>query len=218
MSAFKGFQGSETFTAIPDTLFRELIQIISGEGELKVVLHALWRTAHIDTPQHSLTWQDFASAPLGLSPEQVKAGLAEAIEHRILLAVGLGNDSRYFLNSPQGRAAAEALRAKGPTAAEVPSSLPLERPTVFRLYEENIGPLTPLIADALRDAEETYPASWLPEAIELAVRNNRRSWSYCEAILKRWKEEGRGKKQNRRDDQAARQRDTEEKIRKFIRG
>jgi DnaD/phage-associated family protein len=94
----------------------------------------------------------------------------------------------------------------------------LERPTIFTLYEENIGPLTPLVADALKDAEETYPESWLSDAIDLAARNNKRSWSYCEAILKRWKEEGRGQKQNRRDDQATRQRDTEEKIRKFIRG
>lgn len=218
MSAFKGFQGSETFTAIPDALFRELLQLISGEAELKVVLYALWRVEHIDIPPHSLGWRDFSSAPLGLSPEQVKAGLAEAIEHRILLEVGVGIDSRYFLNSPHGRAAAEAIRAGGPAAAEAASSSPLERPTIFRVYEENIGPLTPLVADALKDAEEAYAAAWLIDAIELAARNNKRSWSYCEAILKRWKEEGRGQKQTRRDDQATRQRDTEEKIRKFIRG
>jgi DnaD/phage-associated family protein len=218
MSAFKGFLSSETFTAIPDTVFRELLQLISGEAELKIVLHALWRIEHLDATRHSLNWQDFSSAALGLSTEQVKEGLAEAIEHSILLVVGAGNDSRYFLNSPRGRAAAEALRAGVPAAAEVGSSLPLERPTIFRLYEENIGPLTPLVADALKDAEETYPASWLPDAIQLAAKNNKRSWSYCEAILRRWKEEGRGQKQNRRDDQATRQRDTEEKIRKFIRG
>jgi DnaD/phage-associated family protein len=218
MSAFKGFQSSETFTAVPDALFRELLQLISGEAELKVVLHALWRVEHIDTAPHSLTWQDFSTAMLGLSPAQVKEGLARAIEHSILLAVGVGNDSRYFLNSPRGRATAEALRGAGPATAEVRSSLPLERPTIFRLYEENIGPLTPLVADALKDAQATYPASWLPDAVELAAKNNKRSWSYCEAILKRWKEEGRGQKQNRRDDQATRQRDIEEKIRKFIRG
>jgi DnaD/phage-associated family protein len=56
-----------------------------------------------------------------------------------------------------------------------------------------------LIADALKDAENTYPPEWVAETIELAVRNNKRSWRYCEAILKRWKEEGRGEKQDRRD-------------------
>ena len=38
------------------------------------------------------------------------------------------------------------------------------------------------------------------DAIELAVKNNKRNWKYCEAILKRWKEEGRAEKQDRRDD------------------
>ena len=89
---------------------------------------------------------------------------------------------------------------------------------MFKLYEENIGPLTPLIADALKDAEATYAPQWIADAIELAVEHNKRSWKYCEAILKRWKEEGRGQKQNRRDDQAARRRDAKDKIKQFLEG
>lgn len=217
MKAFKGFQSTETFTAIPDVLFHELLGLITGEPELKVVLHALWRMEKAETSVHWLAAQDFSPASLGLSSEQIEQGLAAATAHGILLAAGSGRNTRYFLNSPRGRAAADALRA-GKASSFEPGYAPLERPTVFKLYEENIGPLTPLMADALKDAEEVYSESWISEAIELAVRNNKRSWSYCEAILKRWKEEGRGQKQNRRDDQAARQRDTEEKIRKFIRG
>jgi len=217
MKAFKGFQSTETFTAMPDVLFRELLQLISGEAELKVVVYAVWRMEQVETPVHWLSAQEISSATLGLSTGEIEQGLKSATAHGILLAVGTGRDARYLLNSPRGRVAAEALRAGEPSPREL-GSAPLERPTIFRLYEENIGPLTPLIADALKDAEDLYPASWISDAIELAVRNNKRSWSYCEAILKRWKEEGRGQKQNRRDDQAARQRDTEEKIRKFIRG
>ncbi len=56
-------------------------------------------------------------------------------------------------------------------------SAPLERPNVFKLYEENIGPLTPMIADALKDAENTFSPEWIAEAIELAVKNNKRSWN-----------------------------------------
>ena len=82
----------------------------------------------------------------------------------------------------------------------------MERLNVFKLYEENIGPLTPLIADALKDAEKTYSREWVADAIGLAVANNKRNWKYCEAILKRWKEDGRAEKQNRRDDQKSRQR------------
>ena len=39
--------------------------------------------------------------------------------------------------------------------------LQAERPTVFVLYEQNIGMLTPMIADELRDAERHFPADWI---------------------------------------------------------
>jgi DNA replication protein len=215
---FLGFGDSETSTPIPDTFLRDLLPDITDAAELKVVLHALWTVEHLDGSIKALSAQDFSAANLGLTAEQVAQGLESALRRGVLLRAGRGNRSRYFVNSPRGRAAAQALdEGKAPDAGAV-SLMPLERPNVFRLYEENIGPLTPLIADALKDAEESFPREWIEQAIDLAARNNKRSWSYCQAILKRWKEEGRGQKQNRRDDQAARQRDVEEKIRKFIRG
>ena len=96
-------------------------------------------------------------------------------------------------------------------------SAPLERPNIFKLYEENIGPLTPLIADALKDAEEIYSAEWIAETIELAVKNNKRNWKYCEAILKRWKEEGRAEKQDRRDAEKDRRQIHRRRIRRLHR-
>jgi DnaD/phage-associated family protein len=66
-----------------------------------------------------------------------------------------------------------------------------ERPNIFILYEQNIGSLTPLIADQLRDAEQTYPPEWIKEAIELAVENNARKWRYVQSILERWRQEGK---------------------------
>jgi DnaD/phage-associated family protein len=63
--------------------------------------------------------------------------------------------------------------------------------SVFSIYESNIGILTPLIADALEDAEKEYPIDWITESILLAVTNNKRNWRYCETILKRWKENGK---------------------------
>ena len=44
---------------------------------------------------------------------------------------------------------AETFAKSGWPEAGSISSAPLERPNIFRLYEENIGVLTPLIADAL---------------------------------------------------------------------
>lgn len=68
---------------------------------------------------------------------------------------------------------------------------------IFALYESNIGILTSIMADTLEDAVKEYPADWIVDAITLAVTNNKRNWKYCEAILKRWKTDGKdsGKKE-----------------------
>lgn len=59
-----------------------------------------------------------------------------------------------------------------------------------RLYESEIGTLTATIGEALNDALEEYSLEWCEAALKEAARNNKRSWSYAAAILKRWKTEG----------------------------
>jgi len=54
-------------------------------------------------------------------------------------------------------------------------------------YEQEFGGLTPMIADAIQDAVTTYPPEWIPEAMQIAVAGNRRSWRYVEGILKNCK-------------------------------
>lgn len=66
-----------------------------------------------------------------------------------------------------------------------------------RLYEAEIGAITPLAADAIRDALKTYSADWIPEAIAIAVQNNARRWNYVEAILKNCKTAGKRPSLNR---------------------
>ena len=61
-----------------------------------------------------------------------------------------------------------------------------------RVYEQEIGALTPGVADALADAVERYPEEWVGDALQLAARHNARSWAYAAAILRRWEAEGRG--------------------------
>ena len=67
----------------------------------------------------------------------------------------------------------------------------MDRPNVFILYEQNVGLLTPLIADQLRDMEKSYPPDWIDEAFTIAVAANKRSLRYIAAILKRWETEGK---------------------------
>ncbi len=67
----------------------------------------------------------------------------------------------------------------------------IERPNIFVLYEQNIGLLSPLLADELKDAADLYPAEWIEAAFREAVQHNKRKWSYIRAILRRWETEGR---------------------------
>lgn len=48
-----------------------------------------------------------------------------------------------------------------------------------------------MIADSIQDALADTPAEWIIDSISEAVKNNARKWSYCQAILKRWRVEGR---------------------------
>ncbi len=212
------FPDSGPSSLLPDVFFRRLLAEIDNLAELKVTVYALWRMEHMEGPFRALSEADFDPRDLGLSADEIRLGLEAACRRGSLLRSEHDAQALYFIDSAQGRSGAQAFAEHGwPDASSIASS-PLERPNVFRLYEENIGPLTPLIADALNDAEATYGPQWVGEAIELAVKHNKRSWKYCEAILKRWKEEGRAEKQSGRDDQASLQHDVEDKIKKFVNG
>jgi DNA replication protein len=200
MSKFSGFTASETFTQVPNGFFH-LLKEIEDLAELKVTLYAIWRIEHMEGNLHALREADFEAKALGLDAKQIQPGLKKAVGRGTLLRATRDSSVVYFVNSPRGRAAAEAFE-KGERQASFESlAEPRQKPNIFKLYEENIGPLTPLIADTLKDAEGLYYAEWITDAIGLAVKNNKRNWKYIEAILKRWKDEGRAEKQDRRNDQ-----------------
>ena len=82
-------------------------------------------------------------------------------------------------------------------------TLHLDRPGIFGVYEQNIGLVTPLIADRLVEALQQYPERWIIDAIDEAVGYNKRSWRYIHRILENWSAEGRGNETNRRDSEGS---------------
>lgn len=194
MTPFPGFTSSETFTQVPDSLIK-MINEIQDIAELKVTLYAVWRIEHMEGNFRAMGEGDFDEAALGLSVEEIRRGLGKAVERQTLLRAESDAGVFFFLNSPRGRLSAEAF-AKGQMKASA-SYVP-NKSNLFKLYEENIGALTPLLADMLKEAEREYPGVWFEEAFEIAVSRNVRNWKYIEAILRRWKENG---KDERRDSQ-----------------
>lgn len=220
MKGFSGFPpGKQRLTPVPNLFFSELLPAIDHIAELKVTLYAFWALTQQDGPVRFLRLTDFLSdvtfiKGLGESTQQATDALLEGIERAVARGTFLhvnvegadGQMDLYFLNSERGRAAVEGI-TKGEWRPwpddEQPVSLLVDRPNIFVLYEQNIGALTPIIADELRDAEQTYPAGWIEEAIRIAVENNARRWRYVQAILERWRLEGKQKPDgiSRRDSQ-----------------
>jgi len=190
MPAFNGFTSSETFTAVPDTFFRELLSQIDDADELRAALYALWLVDHQEGPIRFLRRADFGG---------FASGVDKAVARGILLRVQNEAGEFFFLNSPRGRASVEAVQSGKFNPAQVTVAPPVERSNLFRLYEQHIGALTPLIADMLKEAEKEYPSAWFEEAFEIAAAKNARNWKYVEAILKRWKEKGKDERKNRED-------------------
>ena len=125
-------------------------------------------------------------------------------------------DDWYFMNTDLGRRTLDKIR-RGELELEAVVTpgevrLEVERPNIFVLYEQNIGLLTPLIAEELRDAEKTYPAGWIEEAFRIAVEHNARRWRYVRSVLERWATEGKDSEREKR----GRRWYTKEEYEKFI--
>ncbi len=207
MKRFEGFRdGPVRWVSLPEPFFSEILPAIDDLAELKLTLYVMWALGRQEGEPRYLLETELTADPALLEAlaeegregrEQLEHALERALARGVLLRGRPpgGKTDVLFLNTARGRAAAEGLgRGDWQPAADRGAVRPvhLERPNLYALYEKNIGALTPVMADILRDAEEAYPAGWIEEAIRLAVESNARSWRYIAAILERWKNEGRG--------------------------
>lgn len=208
---FSGFEEENIPTiAIPRLFIEELMRDITDINEMKVILTVFRLLQFGDGRVKYIRLMDLIQDENLVGGlicdgknhlDVIRAALQKSVERGILL-IGTYNElpedeTLIFLNTPLGRASIEAL-ANGQWKFE-PRSVPVfpqppDLPNIFKLYEQHIGLLSPMIVDTLKDAEQTYPITWIEEAIRLAVENNKRSWRYVSAILKRWKEEGKGER------------------------
>jgi DNA replication protein len=214
MKGFAGFpDGKVRSVPLPEPFFAELLPMVDHLGELKVTLYAFWRLGLMDGQYRFIQREDFAGDDLfmqGLSasPRQAGEALDDALERaeargtllRVVVEDAQAERNLYFMNTGRGREAVEKL-TRGDWRPEsfegTVVTLSHVRANVFSLYEQNIGALTPLISEELRDMAEAYPAAWIEEAIKIAVKNNVRRLKYVLAVLERMRAEGRYDQENR---------------------
>lgn len=84
------------------------------------------------------------------------------------------------------------------TDTDIATTTTMTPVTPHRAYEENIGPLTPKISDAITSAMDDYPELYIHEAIKRAVLQNKRSWAYIQGILRGMARDGLQEKTNGR--------------------
>ncbi len=213
---FPGFpEEINSRVSIPEQFFRQALPDIDNLAELKLTLFVFWHFEHMESPFHyilfsSLLKDQQLTQSITKDPNKAEstlsAALRRAIKHGTLLAADLRTESErdklICLNSPRGRAAVAAIQRgewRLGNSPKQPIEIYPQHPNIFQLYEANIGPLTPMIADALRDAEKTYQADWIEDAFRIAVERNKRNWHYIEAILHRWQEGGRDDRKDKPD-------------------
>jgi len=189
--------GSQARTApiyLADSFFTQVLPKIQDLAELKVVLYAAYLAVRKWAPdtrkyQCSVSYQELkaelCSRPAGLDEATLCQALKSAVEHGFMVRsrpkVGDSVEDVYSL------------------PGSICAGLQPAAVNIFSLYEQNIGIITPIVAEELKEAEQLYPPQWIEDAFKEAVALNKRSWRYIARILERWASEGKDSGEHKRD-------------------
>ena len=210
-------------TPVPDPFFNSLLEEIEDLAEWKVTLRFLWllgqkrgQGMYVSEQELLTDWTLLRALSIGGGDpsEQIKHGLTLAVTRGTLIkhSASESPEARYYLlNTEENRRRlangkldfqSGSLTSSEPAATQLPdrSRSGAAEINIYDLYENNIGTFGPLMAQQLAEAEDRYPPQWIEEAFKTAVNENKRSWSYIAAILRRWGAEGRGHQAERRDE------------------
>ena len=203
---------SVSSVSVPIAFLRDVVPAITNIDELHVTLtvfRLLAESGNEETPiaEQSIIADSVLRKTLRTTGStatldaRIFDGLELAVGRNTLLRFLAVSDTReaawYFTNTPVTRAMVAAMQQDRIPAPRIvwdgknAPQVATDPPNVFRLYEQNIGPLTPIIADQLTIAASEYPATWIEDAIGEAVSYNKRNWRYILKILENWRQSGR---------------------------
>jgi DNA replication protein len=177
-------QRETDFISLPDSFFTQAMPKIQDLAELKIVLYVAYLILRKQERPYFVTYKELLSHELmaTMGEETLRQALNSAVEHGILL------HSTVNINGMLEDVYSLTVDSRQPPTVNV-----------FVLYEQNIGMITPMIAEELKEAEKIYPPQWIEEAFKEAVTLNKRSWRYIARILERWASEGKDSGEYKRD-------------------
>lgn len=210
--AFVGFPaGDLEEVLIPARLLTDLLSRIDSLAETRLTIYCYQQFGRWPKEDAWVRARDLRSDPVlldlmsGLSqlhiPQEVlDDALEKALVRNSLLSLALPggddepDDMALFLNTETGRRLRAAMDSTGSASQGAGGVLPvaqLSESEPFRIYHQNFGLLTPVLADQLRNLIEDFPLPWVCEAMEIAVARNKKALAYVKAILNRWEREAR---------------------------
>jgi DNA replication protein len=184
-------QGKTNFISLPDSFFTQVVPKIQDLAELKIVLYVDYLILRKQEPstqrsECSVTYKELKAESCRLSAklseETLRQALNSAVEHGALL------HSTLNING-----VLEDVYSLTADSYQSPAT------NIFALYEQNIGIITPMITEELKEADKLYPPRWIEEAFKEAVALNKRSWKYIARILERWASEGKDSGEHKRN-------------------
>ena len=214
---FSGFPDRVEVTPIPNLFFTVAMSQIKDLTELKVVLHIFWKLSRRRGYPRFITYNELLSDNVLIDnigegektrDTVLRRALDLAVRHNIITYLKIDDsgefDDAYFINTETERKTVDRIK-RGEIS--LPGLMPKKQEksvdvlplNIFNLYEQNIGMLTPLIAEQLREAEKLYQADWIESAFREAVSLNKRNWKYILRILERWSAEGKDNGKSGRD-------------------
>ena len=187
---------------LPSAEFAVALADIDHLAELKLTLRFLAMLQQKEASYRYLRYDELQADDILMRALKTQDALVDALQRGIargtLLEAQIESDGcarRLFAwNDADGRAWQRQIQAGEwqPAAVDEIEVLP-PRPSLYALYEDNLGLLTPMIAEAIRDAERAYPREWIEDAMRYAVQRNARSWRYVHKMLENWQQEGRSR-------------------------
>ena len=209
---FEGFPAKVLCTPFPDPILNALLETITDMAELKVVLRAIFllnrqRSFPPAIPVEMLLSDGVLNRGLEGYGDNIQSdilkGLNLAVDRNIFQLFkikGSGIEGNQFLLNTDSARRWLSNNKDVIVLSSLPQDIDVNqkraysnqpKSNIFALYEDNIGTISPMLAEELKLAEKEYNHGWIEEAFQIAVNQNKRSWGYISAILRRWSTEGR---------------------------
>ena len=206
---FSGFPRGVNHTPVPDPLLAELLERIDDVEELKLALRCVWLLNKKNPAQRFLTCDELyadstVANMLKLYGEDLNQRVSQITEcltkHGVLLQALTNGQHIYLLNTEAGRQLVlkGGLEYRGPELESV-TNKPSENSiaNIVKVYESNIGVVTPIIAERLRILTHDYQEQEIQDAINVAVGKNARNLRFIEAVLANSNKKGYGESKPR---------------------